>query len=91
MLTPLSTPFPLPRYVFPRSRLGLHSLPQGGVHDAAADPVGHPVLHHAAAPWPRQPGQNFPLLNGFELVNRCRVNRCLTRYFCSLTSAAPNA
>lgn len=76
---------------FPRSRLGLHSLPQSCVHDAAADPVGHPVLHHAAAPWPRQPGQNFPVLNGFELVNRCRVNRCLTRYFCSLTSAAPNA
>lgn len=82
---------PSPLCYFSRSRLGLHSLPQSSVHDAPADPVGHPVLHHATAPGPRQPGQDFPFENVFEALGRRRVNRCFARYFCSLTSAAPNA
>lgn len=45
-----------------RSRLGLHRLPQSCVHDAAANPLGHPLLYHAAASGPRQPGRCFSFL-----------------------------
>lgn len=61
-------PFPPHPCSFSRSRLGLHSLPQSCFHDATADPVGHPVLHHAAAPGSRQPGQDF------FLTSHCRVD-----------------